>query len=122
MEASQMDDHIRHISRQLKVAEDLLHVLDAGASSTLVLTVASVDATIEEVVRVHVRRVRAKAQEQSAMKTSRRDDHIAQLSRQLKDDENRLRVLEAEASYTFESAIYDPTSDPIRTPNIVSTP
>jgi len=74
-----MDDHIRQRSRQLKVAEDGLHVLDAGASSTLVSTVASIHDTIEEVVRVHVRRVRAEAQEQLAMETSRRDDHITQL-------------------------------------------
>ena len=67
METSQMDDHIRQLSRQRKVVEDMLLVLDARASSTLVSTVASVDAFIEEIVRVHVTRVRAKAQVQLAM-------------------------------------------------------
>jgi hypothetical protein len=52
METSQMDDHIRHISRQLRVAEDKLQVLDAKASCTFVTTVAAVEATIEETVRV----------------------------------------------------------------------
>ena len=49
IETSQMDDHIGPLSRQLKVAEDMLHVLDyAGASSTLVSTVASLGAIIDE--------------------------------------------------------------------------
>ncbi len=81
METSQMDDYIRQLSRQ-RVAEDMLQVLDARSSSMLVSTVASIDATIEEVVRVHVIRARAKAQEQLAMKTSRRDNRITHLSRQ----------------------------------------
>ena len=79
MEMSHMDDRIRQLSRQLKVAEDMLRVFDVGASSTLVSTVASVDSTIEEVVRVHVTRVRAEAQEQLTMETSRRDNYITHL-------------------------------------------
>ena len=63
METSQMDDHIRRLSRQREVAEDKLHFLDAGASSTRVSTVASVDVTIEEGVRVNGTRVRVEAQE-----------------------------------------------------------
>ena len=108
MEMSHMDDRIRQLSRQLKVAEDMLRVFDVGASSTLVSTVASVDSTIEEVVRVHVTRVRAEAQEQLAMETSSRDDHITQLSSQSKDAENKLRVLEAVASSPFVSTIFAP--------------
>jgi len=56
------------------------------------------------------------------MGTSRRDDHTAQLSRELKDAENKLHVLEVGASSMFISTITAPTSDPIRTPNVVSTP
>jgi hypothetical protein len=56
-----------------------------------------------------VSRVRAEAQEQSAMETSRRNDHITQLSRQVKDAKGMLRVLEAGASSTFVSTIYAPT-------------
>ena len=88
----------------------------------LVATVASIHATIEEVVRVHVIRARAKAQEQLAMKTSRRDGRITHLSRQKKDAENKLRLLEAGASSLFVSTISAPTSDPIRTLNVVPTP
>ena len=61
---------------------------------------ASVDASIEEVVR----KERAKAREQLAMETSQLDDHIRQLSTQLKIAEDALLERDVGAKYSFASA------------------
>ncbi len=84
-------------------------------------TLKQTTASVGESIAGAVRREKTEAREQLVMETSQMDDHIRQLSRQLKHAEDKIAQLNVGLSPGCISTILVPAWSPLRTPFVTPT-